>query len=187
MNRNSWMVVVLCLLTACGSEQKTDSTDSAASNAGTPLDLDGVTVVVPEGWVSSEPSSSMRKAQFALPKHGDDAEDAALVVFYFGAGNAGSVEANLERWRGQMKGAQGNTKKASVNGMAVTTLDITGSYAAGVGMQMQPGPEVNNYHLIASIVESPVGAYYFKLTGPVQTIAHWQDSFERFVNSAKGS
>jgi len=170
---------------ACGSEQKKDP--AAAGATGTPLDLGAITVMVPAGWTSQPPSSSMRKAQFALPSQEEDAEDAEMVVFYFGTGNAGSVDANLDRWRGQMKGAEGDTQKGTAHGMVVTTLDVRGAYVTSMGPRMQPGQTKPDFRMIASIIESPAGAYYFKLTGPQNTIEHWQSSFTQFISSAKGS
>src|SRR5881396_600245 len=52
----------------------------------------------PEGWVSERPSSSMRVSQYKLPAADGDSEAASLVVYYFGQGQGGSVDANLERW-----------------------------------------------------------------------------------------
>ena len=49
--------------------------------AGKTEDLGGVTVSVPDGWVSETPSNAMRKAQYRLPGDGGDAE---LVVTHFG-------------------------------------------------------------------------------------------------------
>ena len=86
-----------------------------------------------------------------------------------------------------MKGAEGDTKKSAVNGMAVTTLDVSGSYAAAMGPMMQAGPEKPNYRMIASIVESRAGAYYFKLTGPEKTVEHWQPMFAGFIQTARAS
>lgn len=177
--------VMMCAsLAACDSEKKA-AQQAAPITDGTPLNLNAITMMVPNGWQAQEPSSRMRQAQYLLPGEGGD--DAELVVFYFGAGNAGSVEANLERWRGQMKGAQGETTKSTANGMNVTTLDVTGSYAESSGPMMQAGKAQPGYRMIASIVESPAGAYYFKLTGPNSTVAHWQGAFASFIASAKGS
>src|SRR3989442_5726999 len=58
---------------------------------------------MPEGWVSESPSSKMRVAQYKLPKATGDAEDASLVVYYFGPAQGGSVEANIDRWISQME------------------------------------------------------------------------------------
>jgi hypothetical protein len=62
---------------------------------------------VPEGWTTEQPRSSMRQAQFSLPRAAGDGEDAEAVIFFFGRGQGGSVTANLERWAGQMQVADG--------------------------------------------------------------------------------
>src|SRR5262249_665741 len=50
----------------------------------------GLTFTTPDGWQQSPPGSSMRVAEFTLPRASGDAEDAQLVVYYFG-GSGGSV------------------------------------------------------------------------------------------------
>ena len=64
----------------------------------------------PQGWVAKAPGSSMRVAEFTLPKVAGDAEDAALAIFFFG-GQGGSVQANLDRWIGQMTQPDGRPSK----------------------------------------------------------------------------
>src|SRR6185436_3558301 len=66
---------------------------------------------VPTGWVEEPRSSSMRVAQYKLPKAAADTEDASLVVYYFGQGQGGSTAANVERWVGQLKQTDGNAAK----------------------------------------------------------------------------
>src|SRR5829696_6504594 len=68
---------------------------------------------VPAGWVEEERTSSMRVAQYKLPKAPGDTEDASLVLYYFGQGQGGSTSANVERWVAQMKQADGTTAKDS--------------------------------------------------------------------------
>ena len=58
---------------------------------------------MPDGWVSESPSSKMRVAQYKLPKAEGDAEDASLVVYYFGPAQGGSVDANIDRWISQIE------------------------------------------------------------------------------------
>ena len=41
---------------------------------------------VPAGWIEAEKTSSMRVAQYRLPKADGDSEDASLVLYYFGPG-----------------------------------------------------------------------------------------------------
>ena len=60
----------------------------------------------PTEWTESPSRSPMRVTQFILPRVPGDPEDAELVVFYFG-GAGGSVDANLQRWIGQMEQPDG--------------------------------------------------------------------------------
>src|SRR6185503_10900471 len=55
-----------------------------------------VSYKVPEGWAVEKPTSEMRLAQYKLPKAAGDAEDALLVVFYFGPGQGGTTQANID-------------------------------------------------------------------------------------------
>ncbi len=144
----------------------------------------------PAAWKSEPPSSGMRFAQFVLPKADGDAEDAALVIFYFGQGQGGGVQANLDRWVGQMQQPDGNssqakakTETAKINGLNATLLDVTGTYTA----EMTPGAgdrqNKTNYRLRGAVVETPKGAYFVKLTGPQKTIQRWESEFTAFINS----
>src|SRR5678816_1008271 len=68
---------------------------------------------IPAGWIEEPRSSSMRVAQFKLPKAAGDAEDASLVLYYFGQGQGGSVTANIDRWIAQMKQPDGSPVKGA--------------------------------------------------------------------------
>src|ERR1044072_9395945 len=68
---------------------------------------------VPAGWVEEERTTSMRVAQYRLPKAPGDPEDASLVLYYFGQGQGGSVTANIARWIGQMKQPDGSAVKGA--------------------------------------------------------------------------
>jgi hypothetical protein len=141
---------------------------------------------VPAGWIEEERSSSMRVAQYRLPKAANDTEDASLVLYYFGQGQGGSTAANVERWVGQMKQAEGSSAKQEnleVNGLKITTVDVAGTYVAetapGSGMfHNKPG-----YRLRAAVVETPNGPYFVKLVGPEKTVTQWNESFLSYVRS----
>ena len=151
-----------------------------------------LTFVTPQGWQTARPASSMRVAEFTLPHVAGDTEDAQLVVYYFGAAGGGGVEANVERWVGQMQQTNGKPSDAvakrttrKVNGLAVTLIDVSGTYVA----EMSPGAGARNnkpnFRLRAGVVETANGAYYIKLTGPEKTVAKWDQAFEQFVSSLK--
>ena len=145
---------------------------------------------VPPGWIEEERTSSMRVAQYRLPKAEGDTENGSVVLYYFGQGQGGSTAANIERWVGQMKQADGGSSKAvakeehfEVNGLKVTTVDVGGTYVAettpGSGtLENKPA-----YRLLAAVVETPNGSYFVKLLGPEKTVVRWNESFFGFVKS----
>ena len=145
----------------------------------------------PDDWVEQPSGSPMRVAEFRLPRVPGDAEDAELVVFYFGGGG-GSVEANLQRWIGQMEQPDGRSSFAvasttgfDANGLAVTVLDVPGTYVAAVSPGSATRLSKPNFRLMAAVVETPVGPYFFKLIGPDRTVASWDDRFAAFLRSVR--
>jgi hypothetical protein len=94
----------------------------------------GLSFTTPAGWRQSPSNSPMRVAEFTLPRAAGDAEDAQLIVYYFG-GQGGSIDANIERWVGQMQQADGQPSSAvakretrKVNGLTLTLVDVSGTY-----------------------------------------------------------
>lgn len=147
---------------------------------------------VPPGWVSKAPASSMRVAEFTLPRTGKDTEDAALVVYFFG-GEGGTVEANLDRWIGQMTQPDGRASKdvartsalQTRGGLKVTLVDVSGTYIAEVSPGEAERHNKPGFRLRAGVVLTPEGPYFIKLTGPAATVARWDESFTAFVGSLR--
>ena len=144
---------------------------------------------VPAEWTVQTPTSSMRKFQYGLLKVAGDGEDGELAVFYFGPGQGGSVEANIERWIGQISQPDGSsskdkakTNKKQIGGMAVTLVDVSGTYSAGM---MSNAPPRQGYRMLAAVAETTEGPWFFKLTGPEKTIAKWSSGFDQFIASFK--
>jgi len=115
-----------------------------------------------------------------------------MVVFYF-PGQGGSVQSNIDRWVGMFAKADGSsasgdakTEKKTVNGLNVTTVDVEGVYTnQSMGpMAGSSGPK-SDYRMLAAIVETPGGPWFFKLTGPKQTVEKWKGSFDEFVQTIK--
>jgi hypothetical protein len=146
---------------------------------------------VPAGWVSKPPASSMRVAEFTLPRVTGDAEDAMLGIFFFG-GQGGNVEANLERWIGQMTQPDGKpskevatTSKFTSRGLAITLVDLSGTYVAEVTPGSTERFNKPGFRLRAAVVETKEGPYFVKLTGPEKTVARWDESFMNFLKSLR--
>ena len=132
----------------------------------------------------------MRVAQYMLPKAAGDIEDASLVLYYFGKGQGGGTAANIERWVNQMQQPDGSPTKEkakeetlTVNGLKVTTVDVSGTYAAEISPGSGEFFNKPGYRLRAAVVETPKGSYFAKLTGPEKTVAQWEQAFRAYVNS----
>lgn len=157
-----------------------------------PAPSEGLALSAPNGWVREEPTSNMRKAQFRLPKVEGDGEDASMVVYYFGAGQGGTVQMNIDRWCSQFEQPDGSDSKEAmhqssryVNDLGVTEIDLSGTFVAetfpGSGEHVnKPG-----YRMLAAIISSDHGPYFCKLTGPEKTVEHWSKSFTEYVSSAQ--
>jgi len=121
----------------------------------------GLTYASPAGWTTVPTSSSMRVAQFTLPREKGDTDPAELVVYYFG-GSGGSVEANIERWLAQMQQPDGRPSKAvatresrTVNGLSVSLVDVSGTYVAETAPGSAEHHNSPNFRLRAGVVQTP--------------------------------
>ena len=154
-----------------------------------PLVAAGLTFTTPQGWQPSKPASSMRVAEFTLPRAAGDAEDAQLVIYFFG-GSGGSVDANIDRWVGQMQqpdgkpsGAAAKKQTRTIHGLTVSLVDVDGTYIA----ETSPGATAHhnkaNFRLRAGVVQTPNGPYFIKLTGPAKTVTSWDRAYDQFLSS----
>src|SRR4029450_912094 len=146
----------------------------------------------PAGWVSKTPSSSMRVAEFTLPKAGSDTEDATVTVFFFG-GQGGNVQANLDRWISQMAQPDGKPSKdvakttnfTATSGLKVTMLDVSGTYVAEVSPGSTEKFNKPGFRQCAAYNGTPGVPYFAKLLGPAATVAKWYESYVTYLKSAR--
>jgi hypothetical protein len=156
--------------------------------SATLLQAGNLTYTAPSGWKSRPAASSMRVAEFVVPRTAGDPEDAEVVIFYFGGGG-GSVDANIERWIGQFQQPGGAPAKGSarnsftVGALKVTTVDVDGTYVA----ETRPGSgeRLNKpkFRMRAAVVETPRGPYFVKFTGPQATVSQGLPTFDAFLKS----
>jgi hypothetical protein len=187
-------LVLAVSLTSCNSQQGKDATtgESATMNpapahgASAAPAASNLKFTPPAEWIVETPTSTMRKAQYRLPRVNGDPEDAELSVFYF-PGEGGSVEANIDRWKGQFQNTDGSPATGIVSrreshGIPVTVVDVKGIYLAGNGMMGESKPKPN-FRMLAAVAETSAGPWFFKLTGPGNTIAKWEPSFQSFLDT----
>lgn len=151
----------------------------------------GIQWTAPNAW-RQEGARPMRAATYSIPAAKGDSEGAECAVFYFGAGQGGSVDANVKRWVAQFETPDGKplsapeAKKEKVNGLAVTRLELQGTYLASMGPMAAAGAvKKPGYKLLGAIVEAPEGPVFFKLTGPAKTVTAAKVDFEKLVRSLR--
>jgi|SRR5581483_5644130 len=141
----------------------------------------GLRWTAPADW-KNQGSTSMRAATYAV------APNTECVVYFFGEGQGGSVDANIERWKGQFKTTDGRPAPAQIakrtsHGLTITTIDTSGEYS-GMGGPMSAGAAVvSGYRLLGAIVQGPHGNVFIKFTGPAKAVSANQAKFEQLIAS----
>jgi hypothetical protein len=144
----------------------------------------GISWMAPAGW-KAEAERPMRLETYT------PAPGAECAIYFFGPGQGGSVEANIDRWIGQFQQADGKASKSAakiakrtIHGWPVTTVDVAGAYTGmGGPMAKSDAPAMPDYRLLAAIVEGPQGSVFFKFAGPAKIVAANQAAFDKMLAS----
>jgi hypothetical protein len=170
-------------LAAAAAVAPVESAETARTEAA------GLRFSVPNDWTRVPAPSDMRAAQFRVPRGGNGGEDGELVLFFFGAGQGGSAEQNVDRWTGQFTQPDGKPSKdaavvtiRTVNGLKQTSVDVGGNYKPAP-MGGAGGAEKSQWRLLGAVVEGPGGPWFWRLTGPDATVAAAKPQFEALLGS----
>lgn len=144
----------------------------------------GVKWKAPAAW-KSQGERPMRAATYSVPAAAGDKEAGELAVFYFGPGQGGGVQANLDRWQGQFPQKTGapKTGKSTAAGLAVTSIDVSGTYASSASPMSPEKVDKPGFRMLGAIVEAPQGAVFFKFTGPAKTVAANEAAFQGMIKA----
>lgn len=161
---------------------------ASADTMGGPIQLLEYVAQAPPGWRASPPKTSMRLAQFETRPSLQDSVGAQVVVYYFGADEGGSVQANIARWQSQFEAPGGGAARAKVaqledTAFPTTLVTLEGAYARSVGMGGDIAAAVPGQMLVAAIAATPRGNIHFQLFGPINTVRAQEKAFLAFVRS----
>jgi hypothetical protein len=169
------------ILVACGSAAQPTTHPSPAADER--ISLGAFTMSKPRAWVTKPTTSKMRVTSFTMG-------EAELVVYYFGEGGAGSADANIDRWLGQITQPDGRPTRdvatiehSKVAGQDLTIVSVSGHYHAAAMPGADEIIDKDDQALLAAIVMSPHGPYFFKLLGPKATVDAQAASFRTALNS----
>jgi hypothetical protein len=184
MSRTAVTCALTFMLLACSREP--DAVEPAiATKVGnaTPTEMPraGLVYQLPAGWQRTPPSSSMRLDQAKVP---GTAGEGDLAVFFFGPGGGGGVEDNLQRWASQVEGGEPERASFEANGLKISIIDVGGTLKPS-SMGMGPTTDQPNSRLIAAVVEGPGGPWFFKFTGPRDTVSAEREKFVGMLRGAR--
>jgi hypothetical protein len=191
MKRGILVSMFLALALGCsGSDDKKDGKvkDRTQPSAVT---LDDLKSTPPDSWIEETPTSSLRFAQFRLPRAEGDSADADLIIF---RGIGGDAEQNINRWKndqfippeGKKIDDVATVKEITIGDRKAKLLDVTGTYKdsggrPGMGtVTKRPG-----YRLIGIHFDGPRTVYHIKLTGPAATVEKHKKEFDQWLKSFK--
>ena len=159
-----------------------------AAHAQATINLLDYSATVPAGWLIAPATSSMRLAQYTIPAAGGQT-GAEVVVYFFGKGQGGNVDANLTRWKAQFSTPDGSAvyekvTRDTASAIPLTVAEYRGTYARGIGAadaaNAKPGQS-----LIAVIAETPRGTQFFQLFGATANVTKQRDALIAFARSLK--
>jgi hypothetical protein len=184
-----WQTVrrVLVGLVSCAT---LGATLPRSAGAQSTVDLLGYHTAVPAAWVPRKPGSTMRLAEYVVPRANGSADSAEVVVYFFGKSQGGNVAANLARWRAQFSTPDGSPVpetviRDSTLAFPVTFAEFRGTYARGIGAGSAPEDARTGQALLAGIAETPRGTLFIQLFGPAARVAAERDVFMKFVRGLK--
>jgi hypothetical protein len=185
--RRASLALTLCLVGCNKPAEPTHSAPPASAAAPTkPAAAGPLAWTDPTGWKRNPPSNAMRLAEYVVPKVGS--EDAPeCVINTFGAGQGGSVDANIDRWIRQFDpGSASSVDKQSrkINGLDVTFVELSGTFK-GMAMPGAPTTAKPNQRMVAAIVDHPTGPHFFKMVGPDASVKEAKAAFVTMIESVR--
>jgi hypothetical protein len=149
------------------------STDQATmANTAVPTATgSGLQWAAPAAW-TAKPPSAMRKGSYTVKGDGGEA-DLSITAF---PGATGGLEANLNRWRGQVglpaaspaEVAAGSEKFES-NGLSIVVVDYAN----------------NGTRILGAVVPYGGNSWFFKMMGPDAIVAGQKAAFLEFLRTVK--
>ena len=140
-----------------------------------------VTHRLPAGWLGEETTSSMRLAEYRIASD----SKVVCVVYWFGVGAGGSLEANLERWTQQFEGGAtiASEEIEVADRIHASLLDVRGTYIAEVTPGSAERHHEPGWAMLAAYLEVPDGPLFLRLVGPSSDVVAQRAAFVAWIRS----
>jgi len=137
----------------------------------------------PEPWADVTSGRPMRAAELKYDVEGE--EDPVAIFFFFGPGQGGGVQDNIDRWKGMFEGGPKAEEQIELD-KGVILLVLTGTYLESSGGPFAPGPKTPkaDHRMLAAILPSEQGSVYVRMTAPAAVVDTVRPAFEALIKSA---
>lgn len=145
-------------------------------------------------WQAKTPRVSIIEKEFMIPaaqtveQPTDSKTPASGRLTIMRAG--GSVPANVDRWAAQFRDAKGGAvkpklEKSTIPGGTLHRVELAGTFLQRRG-PFAPATEKPGHRMLGAILETKsLGLYFFKFTGPEETVRKASGDFDRMLQSLK--
>lgn len=161
--------------------------DAVADEKGTEITIaSGAKMMAPANWKVVRPKISIIQNEFAAP--GAEPEQTARVTMMAASG---SVQANVDRWKGQFQLAAKDgfkEEQKTIEGHTLHLVDLQGTFNERMGGPFAGGRVVHreNYAMAGAILIDPNGGKFFiKMTGPVEAVKANRKAFGEMLDGLK--
>ena len=111
-----------------------------------------------------------------------------MAVFFFGPGQGGSTQSNIDRWLSQFQLEKGSAPSGKPERMKSTNVPVTLVTAEGTYSSGMPGGATTpkaGWALRGAIAEGPEGSVFFKMVGPKETVKAATAGFDALLSSLR--
>lgn len=137
-------------------------------------------------WENVSSGRPMRAGELKYDHTEEGLEDVEVVFYYFGPGQGGGIEPNIQRWVGQFE-AEPTVERESVeiDGHKIHYLYAKGTYLdSGMGGPFSGQKTAKpDYMMLAAIVESDQGAVFLKAAAPEKSAEAIKAAFKKLAQS----
>jgi hypothetical protein len=142
------------------------------------LELSDITLTAPDNWLREKPTSAMRIVQYSLK----NSPESKIVGFFFGQQDL--LRENIDRWKNEFVELK-SAEEETMAGDKVTMVVLEGVYNVKPFPMAEEFTATPDYMVLAAIVQSNEGPYYFKVFAPSKILKPEIANFKKFLNSYK--
>lgn len=142
------------------------------------LELANINMTAPDSWLRENPTSTMRVVQYSLKS----SPESKVVGFFFGQQDM--VKENIDRWKGEFAELKDIKEEKMMNG-DIDFITLKGVFKVKHFAMAEEAKPTPGYMVLAAIVKSSDGPYYFKIAAPEEVLNKEIDNFKKFLNSYK--